>query len=630
MTLRSRRRRLRVANSPQALETRCLLTADLIPLTQPLQQMSPFFGAAGGNVYFSGDDGTTGQELYVSDGTALSGQVIQDQIPGLNNNWPLYLVDLNDELVYSHRDADGPGWFVTDGTAAGTTRLHSGNSSMLATISSGNLAFTIQSSPRSLWVTDGSVAGTQQLLNFSTSTFDMVDVDGTMYFENSGRIWTSDGTVGGTVQVADPPGSIRALTNVNGELWYTATLNGSSATTRIYRYDAQSGTQIEVEQFDTVSSNIIAPLTVVGDDVYFSVPTLDIGRELHRIDTTTGVTSLVKDINPGSGGSFPRWFAPLGDKLMFSANDGVTGQELWITDGTEAGTTLVKDINAGTGSSIQTFGTAIPNEANIRQIPGGVAILANDGVHGRELWISDGTTAGTKLAFDLNPGADWGVRSPYEFDGDIYFQGDTPAGTQAWKATNFDFTSSNLPPTAEDATLNVVENSDVGTIVGVVDATDPEALPLDFAIASGNALGGFAIDSTTGEITVADSTVLDFESTPTFSLTVEVTDAGGLTDTATITIDLYDINPAVGVPAIIDEIEDLKDDGVLSNGEANPVVNHLSQALKHLDKGKVSKAISKLQQARDEIQDLIDDGDLDSGLGDLLVAAINAQLDELL
>ena len=57
-------------------------------------------------------------------------------------------------------------------------------------------------------------------------------------------------------------------------------------------------------------------------------------------------------------------------------------------------------------------------------------------------------------------------------------------------------------------------------------------------------MGAFAIDPATGEITVVDAAQLDFESKPSFTLTVEVSDSFGLTDTATITIDLNDINDA--------------------------------------------------------------------------------------
>ncbi|NIW77560.1 MAG: hypothetical protein GWN08_20320, partial [Gemmatimonadetes bacterium] len=67
---------------------------------------------------------------------------------------------------------------------------------------------------------------------------------------------------------------------------------------------------------------------------------------------------------------------------------------------------------------------------------------------------------------------------------------------------------------------------------------------LTYSITAGNTGGAFAIDAATGEITVANPAALDFETTPTFNLTVEVTDDGtpNLSDTATITIDLTDVN----------------------------------------------------------------------------------------
>jgi ELWxxDGT repeat protein len=40
--------------------------------------------------------------------------------------------------------------------------------------------------------------------------------------------------------------------------------------------------------------------------------------------------------------------------VLFSANDGTHGVELWITDGTTAGTTMVKHINPGTGDMAKT------------------------------------------------------------------------------------------------------------------------------------------------------------------------------------------------------------------------------------------------------------------------------------
>ena len=80
-------------------------------------------------------------------------------------------------------------------------------------------------------------------------------------------------------------------------------------------------------------------------------------------------------------------------------------------------------------------------------------------------------------------------------------------------------------------------------MVGTVAASDPDAGDtLTFAITAGNTGNAFAIDSSSGQITVANATALDFEVTPSFTLTVQVQDAGGLTDTATVTINLTNVN----------------------------------------------------------------------------------------
>ena len=56
-------------------------------------------------------------------------------------------------------------------------------------------------------------------------------------------------------------------------------------------------------------------------------------------------------------------------------------------------------------------------------------------------------------------------------------------------------------------------------------ATDPDTGDvLVYSITGGNTGGAFAINSSTGEITVADSGVLDFEVIPTFNLTIQVQD----------------------------------------------------------------------------------------------------------
>jgi len=97
----------------------------------------------------------------------------------------------------------------------------------------------------------------------------------------------------------------------------------------------------------------------------------------------------------------------------------------------------------------------------------------------------------------------------------------------------------------------VTEKSANGTAVGTVTATDVDAgQTLTFSITAGNTNGAFAINASTGAITVANSAALDIGNTPQFQLTVQATDNGtpALSASNTITINL---TPAVPTAFLI-------------------------------------------------------------------------------
>jgi VCBS repeat-containing protein len=107
-----------------------------------------------------------------------------------------------------------------------------------------------------------------------------------------------------------------------------------------------------------------------------------------------------------------------------------------------------------------------------------------------------------------------------------------------------------------DGTFTLAEERPADTPVGSVsvsDANSTEGDSLTYAITAGNTGNAFKITSS-GQIQVATPTAIDFETTQVFTLTVTVTDAGGnatggtgLTDTATITINLTDSNDAPNI-----------------------------------------------------------------------------------
>jgi ELWxxDGT repeat protein len=60
---------------------------------------------------------------------------------------------------------------------------------------------------------------------------------------------------------------------------------------------------------------------------------------------------------------------------------------------------------------------------------------ADDGVHGRELWESDGTGDGTRLAADINPGGNHGEPGGFvEFNNMMLFSAyDKEHGYEVWR-----------------------------------------------------------------------------------------------------------------------------------------------------------------------------------------------------
>ncbi|MGB3650700.1 MAG: DUF4347 domain-containing protein [Rivularia sp. (in: cyanobacteria)] len=109
--------------------------------------------------------------------------------------------------------------------------------------------------------------------------------------------------------------------------------------------------------------------------------------------------------------------------------------------------------------------------------------------------------------------------------------------------------NANQAPVINDAVFSIKENSPENTVIGIIAANDPDKEAL-FALVSGNldldkdGKLAFAINPNTGEIAVNDKDDIDFETTPSFNLQVTATDAGGLSDSANITINLIDVIPA--------------------------------------------------------------------------------------
>lgn len=452
---------------------------------------------SGDLVYFAADDGVHGWELWASDGTAGGTRLVLDIFPGSPNSWPRNLTDYEGTLIFTANDAgsgsitsapeEGPApgsgreLWKSDGTAAGTVLLKdlwpgidSSQPENLTSVG-GFVYFSAEvhadsgsSAPevgetivegdygRELWRTDGTEAGTvlvRDIYEGNNSSYpdNFIELGGLIFFrayDSYGyELWKTDGTEAGTEMVADlDPGSSSSYPEYfvsDGQLLFFRAYNNTYGY-ELWRSDGtEAGTFIVADINPGNHSSYPEDLTIWNDTLFFKAYTDQsvqgaepenggfapegTGGELWKSDGTEEGTVLVKDIRPGedmNGNPFssdPRSLTIAAGQLFFIADDGEHGRELWKTDGSEAGTFLVRDILPGPGQSCVNY---------LEEYAGMLVFAANDGVTGYEAWVSDGTTAGTGLAEDLIPGV--GGSAPIAFTvfkGQLVYWAGTGRGT---------------------------------------------------------------------------------------------------------------------------------------------------------------------------------------------------------
>jgi ELWxxDGT repeat protein len=139
-------------------------------------------------------------------------------------------------------------------------------------------------------------------------------------------------------------------------------------------------------------------LCQINNVVFFAISDNEHGVELWRTDGTEAGTYMLKDIKPGSEGSYPELLTNVNGTLFFFAADNVHGKELWKSDGTSAGTVLVKDLTPGLGSSL------IDPKGRFGSV-NGVFIFSRSESNGiYKAFRSDGTAVGTYLLYDKQLG----------------------------------------------------------------------------------------------------------------------------------------------------------------------------------------------------------------------------------
>ncbi|QGJ71518.1 Hypothetical protein PBC10988_32250 [Planctomycetales bacterium 10988] len=393
----------------EQLESRQLLSINdpyLIDLNEGGDSDPRRFAEVNGTAFFSANDGSTGVELWMSDGTSAGTSLVKDVSPGIDPSGPVHLTQVNGTLFYSAWTSEtGRELFRSDGTSEGTVLIkdinpgdESSNLNQFTEVN-GTLFFVADdgSNGRELWKSDGTSEGTVLVKNLSSDdpipagVSYLRNVGGTLFFTartdldgpiQSG-LWTSDGTSGGTVLFARPQldiseERIRFFTEMNGTLFFTG-----------------------------------------KDDSH--------GVELWKTNGTSAGTVLVKDIFLGEDSSNPRYLTNVNGTLFFSAEDGIRNS-LWKSDGTSAGTVHVDNVLIDTYQDYAPF-------AEFTNHNGTLFFFSDCGENSMELWKSDGTSAGTELLIRIvNAYSDFTPESLVSSGDYVFFLADTILnGVELWR-----------------------------------------------------------------------------------------------------------------------------------------------------------------------------------------------------
>ena len=213
-----------------------------------------------------------------------------------------------------------------------------------------------------LWVSDGTLAGTNLAVNFGSSgsysspyvphsnkitglqqskSDGFIILNQEMYFlaydENNGtELWRSDGTLAGTWMVRDintgsSGSNIESMVKVGNEIFFRADDTATWDYSNLWKSDG------------TEAGTVMVKDTTYSPSYLFDFNGLLIFKNgangnLWKSDGTTSGTVELTNISTN-------YFAVMNNHLYFVSNDGDHGHELWKSDGTTAGTMMVKDIN---------------------------------------------------------------------------------------------------------------------------------------------------------------------------------------------------------------------------------------------------------------------------------------------
>lgn len=359
-----------------------------------------------------------------------------------------YLFEHNFNLYFSANDGKTNGLYRTDGTEAGTVKIEDEIVAKHFFVFKDKVHFVAQpksSTYEAIYKTDGTETGTYAIdyigrfgyynpfyIWNDKIFFYATDLNVDLGFE----LWVSNGESNNAKMLKDIyPGergskgtsNAKSMPEIfiefNNKLFFIA--NDGTNGEELWTTDGTvEGTQMfkDINPTGHGMNDFNNQMQILNNKLYFIANDGTNGWALWRTDGTVAGTVMFKDFNTTNIqeqiGYLHKVSFGLNQVLIFSANDGKNGNELWVTNGTEAGTYMLKDINPGEGSS----SSSMPYKTGLYHMFN-FYFIANDGTHGYELWKTNGTAEGTVMVKDINPGTEnsWAGSNLVTYHNKIYF-----------------------------------------------------------------------------------------------------------------------------------------------------------------------------------------------------------------
>jgi trimeric autotransporter adhesin len=429
----------------------------------------------GGVVYmilFGGDLNDLTEQLWRFDGTASGTSAVANLGPPDSlASGRLFAAGGKLYLPGPDRAAMATDLWVSDGTPGGTTRVTAFDQTHLGpfAVAGDRFYFVVRGNTAGgqLWVSDGTMAGTRLATPQGVETVTWIKPAGArLYFEaalqaadpaQGGQLWVTDGTTAGTKPLTDSPGfllgySADQVEVVGGTLEFLGRQGqGAMGLWKVSPAGA-------IVSLCPSGCGSIGPDTILlrsGKNVLFASGDSDHGVALWGSDGTVAGTLRLHEICAAPCDQGPPDLTLL-DTAVFFKLPGAGGlhDELWRSDGTAAGTRRFADPALDPQPPVPSPQSLLAN------LPGLVFFNAADDsgpqLHD-ELWVSDGTAAGTRQLTDASSALSSSPASLIAAGGRVFFQATSPASgaTSLWSSAGTATTTQEALPAAPGAGLPV-------------------------------------------------------------------------------------------------------------------------------------------------------------------------------